>query len=896
MATLKAFLSAHQTKAKKDTTRITHTRIPSKDNGIYGGSYIIEGDEEDEFYDLVYKEVIQGGKLEYLTEKQHRDGVIYIDLDFRYEHAVQERQHDEEWIKELVSLYLWHLKSIFKVKPEPVWVGVMQKDGVNRLQDGSLTKDGIHVVIGLNCPHKLQLKLREMVMGDDLTKELLGKLPLTNDAKAVFDEGLSKGTTNCQLFGCRKPTYDAYKLAYAYQCEIDPNDNEWMMEDASTEMTKETFLKLCVRPCRGDRVDFEMTADAVAWLNPALAIENEKKRLAEIARAKIFEGTSEFDYILKLYRGLSPERAESGNYTKWYQLGQATMNILGQQGRELFGSFTQTYGSYNKQQEWEAMWDKLVQTTGAGSLTVGSLHYWCREDNPEYYAEHFRKQDEAVAKQEIVEKADEIADQLIDTPTDVQFAKYFVAIFGKEFVCTDVKNKIFHQFTKECIWVRNEGGSPIRLLLSHQIKDTFKDRLFHLIAERQALDDEDEDAVKRVDKKINSVKAVQEKLERTNDKNNFLREIQDFILDADFEKDMNKQQYLLPCKGKKVLDLRTLKVSDRNQTHKFNYECDAEYRDLTEDEDAEISKYFDELFCGNEGTKQCVLDILKSCLTGATLRYIYFITGTGRNGKSLLFSILNAILKNAMDIVSKDIILKKKSNSNITTEFEKLDRCRIGYTTELKEEDQLAENIIKAVTGGDPINVRRLHKTDETLIPTTNLFVITNELPKFKAEQAIKDRLIIIPFNNTFPVNKGKETEMHSKKDLIFSFIMKHGKIVDKFDLTEEMMSAKSEYEQDNTVDHLQDFLEARTIKVAFPADAGLIGNKDKVLERDNFIKEYNHWKAELKKYEPSQSNPTFTRRMKKLGYDNIKSGAKTYYKGLTWGEQTDEEVGEYEC
>ena len=63
--------------------------------------------------------------------------------------------------------------------------------------------------------------------------------------------------------------------------------------------------------------------------------------------------------------------------------------------------------------------------------------------------------------------------------------------------------------------------------------------------------------------------------------------------------------------------------------------------DLTEIEEKDIEQYFLDLFCGKEDTMQVVLNILKSCLTGETLRYIYFFTGSGCNGKSLLFNILN---------------------------------------------------------------------------------------------------------------------------------------------------------------------------------------------------------------------------------------------------------------
>jgi hypothetical protein len=39
---------------------------------------------------------------------------------------------------------------------------------------------------------------------------------------------------------------------------------------------------------------------------------------------------------------------------------------------------------------------------------------------------------------------------------------------------------------------------------------------------------------------------------------------------------------------------------------------------------------------------------------------------------------------------------------------------------------------------------------------------------------------------------------MLEKKNLLFSFIMKYGKVLDKFELTDEMINSKNEYKDDN--------------------------------------------------------------------------------------------------
>ena len=79
--------------------------------------------------------------------------------------------------------------------------------------------------------------------------EEFGDIPLINDWDAVFDKGLSVGTTNVQLFGSRKPHHEPYKLTYAYEMVLDMNDKAFMMNpvDISEGVTFELFKTKIVK-------------------------------------------------------------------------------------------------------------------------------------------------------------------------------------------------------------------------------------------------------------------------------------------------------------------------------------------------------------------------------------------------------------------------------------------------------------------------------------------------------------------------------------------------------------------------------------------------------------------------------------------------------------------------
>jgi phage/plasmid-associated DNA primase len=249
----------------------------------------------------------------------------------------------------------------------------------------------------------------------------------------------------------------------------------------------------------------------------------------------------------------------------------------------------------------------------------------------------------------------------------------------------------------------------------------------------------------------------------------------------------------------------------------------------------------------------------------------------------LLFKVLESIFKKAMDTIDSNVIIDNKISSQLTTQFEKLDKCRLGYVTELKTEMKLNEAIIKKISGGDKIDFRGLFKANTTINPTCNLCVLTNEMPIIKIEKAIVDRLIKIPFLNTFEVDTSFETKLLERKDDIFSYIMKYGVIRDKFNLTEDMINSKLETVEDNTeIDYLQKFIEINYSVVHFV-------KKEKV-PRDSFRDGYNTFLKSKGLPMNKVTDVKFTRDIKKYNIGVKESNGKTFYTGLVPKEDFDED------
>ena len=151
------FLKKHSVKktATNEKTNNTNTRIGDAKLNIYGGTYNIPDIEYPVFLELYHRDIISKNKKEYLTEKQRiDDGALLIDLDFRYDYEVDEKQYTSEHIEDFVVTLLEEIKAIYQLDDNvefPVYI--LEKPSVNRIKDKKITKDGIHIILALSLIH-----------------------------------------------------------------------------------------------------------------------------------------------------------------------------------------------------------------------------------------------------------------------------------------------------------------------------------------------------------------------------------------------------------------------------------------------------------------------------------------------------------------------------------------------------------------------------------------------------------------------------------------------------------------------------------------------------------------------------------------------------------------------
>ena len=208
----------------KQDEKCTHTRLKDVEMGIKGGAYLIPDSELDEFYKKYYNHVFVEGKQEYLTEIQlHDAGPILVDFDFKYDVGVEERQHTKDHVVDMVLLYMNTLKKLLKIDAGiEVPIFVFEKTTVNCKTD--LTKDGIHMIIGIHMERKQQMYLRSLILLE--LSSVWGDLPVTNSWEDIIDNSITSGKTGWQLYNSRKPGCKSYLLKYHFILKLNKSKRE----------------------------------------------------------------------------------------------------------------------------------------------------------------------------------------------------------------------------------------------------------------------------------------------------------------------------------------------------------------------------------------------------------------------------------------------------------------------------------------------------------------------------------------------------------------------------------------------------------------------------------------------------------------------------------------------
>lgn len=126
--------------------------------------------------------------------------------------------------------------------------------------------------------------------------------------------------------------------------------------------------------------------------------------------------------------------------------------------------------------------------------------------------------------------------------------------------------------------------------------------------------------------------------------------------------------------------------------------------------------------------------------------YLHIAHGSGGNGKSTIFSVVGEILGGHFGQVAPGVLLRCNSEQHPTA-IADLKGRRLVVATESGERDQLDEEQVKRLTGGDPLKARVMRGDFFQFQPSHHLWLQCNHLPKLEdCGDAMRRRVRVIPF------------------------------------------------------------------------------------------------------------------------------------------------------
>jgi putative DNA primase/helicase len=165
-------------------------------------------------------------------------------------------------------------------------------------------------------------------------------------------------------------------------------------------------------------------------------------------------------------------------------------------------------------------------------------------------------------------------------------------------------------------------------------------------------------------------------------------------------------------------------------------------------------QFLEEIFAGDEKLINYVQLAIGYSLTGRTdEQCLFFLYGTGANGKSVFLSTIRFLLGEYAVTAPPTVLLGKGAQDNAA--IARLHGARFAVASEVGEDSNFDEVTVKQLTGGDAVSCRHLYMDYFEYMPQFKLWVGGNYKPKVRGtDYAIWRRLKLIPFNVTFPEDK----------------------------------------------------------------------------------------------------------------------------------------------
>ena len=476
-----------------------------------------------------------------------------------------------------------------------------------------------------------------------------------------------------------------------------------------------------------------------------------KRTVESIVRKKISKknGKSEQSYddiqvseklkdLEKLLGMLSPSRAE--DYHSWISIMFIIYNESegNDEGLSLFIKFSSKCPDKFDEGVCVSTWEKTVKKS-TGGLTMGTLDWFARQDNPEAYRQWREKRSE-----------EHIKESLITGGGHNDLAKALFELYGQTYVCASVVYNTWYEFSGH-MWNQVEEGITLREKISSDLVSKLNERLKEASNKLAQTEDESEKAmynsrIKQIVKVMNSCKSAPFK-------NNIMKECKEVFYRKDFESRLNRDRFKICC-ANGVYDLKRFVFRPGVPDDYFSVALPVNYVEYTESDPKVqfVHRYFEKVF-PDKSVRDYFYDISSDIFVGGNFhKKVYCWSGEGNNAKSVTQELFEKMLgKYANKLPTSLIVGKRTQSSAASPEIARVADSRWCVLQEPDKRDTMNIGVLKELSGNDTFFARGLYSAGKEIEPLFKLVLICNDPPMIpNGDKATWNRIRVIPFESTF--------------------------------------------------------------------------------------------------------------------------------------------------
>jgi len=223
---------------------------------------------------------------------------------------------------------------------------------------------------------------------------------------------------------------------------------------------------------------------------------------------------------------------------------------------------------------------------------------------------------------------------------------------------------------------------------------------------------------------------------------------------------MDANNWTLNC-ANGILNLKTGEVTAHRRDALMTKVSHVSYQE--ESECPRWLEFLDTIFDGKRDLIDFIQRALGYCLTGSVQEQVMFLChGGGSNGKTTFVRVVQHVLADYATQIDSSILMTNKGEQH-PTGLTDLKGKRFTGAAESDRGRQLAEAMIKQLTGDDIITARRMRKDFIRFMPTHKLWLLVNHKPIIKGnDEGIWRRLMYVPFTVTIQEEK-KDRDLIAK-------------------------------------------------------------------------------------------------------------------------------------